>query len=79
MMASCLRRLGIIEMISRNETLPQETSYQTIQIGLEQLLCIDIGGDPFYGTDFSDCLDLFSKDPATAGIISIDNIGSNGE
>ncbi len=78
-MAGYIHRLGHIGIVSRSGTLTYEVVDQLSKLGIGQSSCVGIGGDPIVGSSFVDLLELFEKDPETAAVVMIGEIGGTQE
>ncbi len=68
---------GSVGLISKSGTLTYEMANQIVKEGLGISTAIGIGGDPIIGTTFVELLKLFEKDPETALIVMIGELGGD--
>ncbi len=70
---------GPVGVVSRSGTLTYEVVDQLTKEDIGQSTCIGIGGDPVNGTSFLDVLDAFERDPETAAVLMVGEIGGDAE
>ena len=70
---------GPVGVVSRSGTLTYQALQELTRQGIGQTTCVGIGGDPFPGTRFLDCLQAFQADPETEAVILIGEIGGDDE
>ena len=74
-----LAAAGDTAIVSRSGTLTYETMSLLTQRGFGQKYIIGIGGDMVRGMGFTDCLNLFERDPDVTRIVMIGEIGGTSE
>ncbi len=71
--------MGAVGVVSRSGTLVYEAVAQLSARGIGQSTCVGVGGDPVIGTTQREALELFDRDPETAAVVLIGEIGGNAE
>lgn len=66
---------GNVGIIGRSGTLGYEAAAQMKELGIGVSTSVGIGGDPINGSSFRDILELFERDPDTAMVVLIGEIG----
>ena len=66
---------GPVGVVSRSGTLGYEAASQMKAVGIGISTSVGIGGDPINGSSFLDHLVLFERDPETAAVMMIGEIG----
>jgi succinyl-CoA synthetase alpha subunit len=70
---------GPVAVLSRSGTLTYEAAARLSAAGLGQSLALGIGGDPFVGAGFADCLLALEHDPETRAVLLLGEIGGRAE
>ncbi len=70
---------GPVAIFSRSGTLTYEAASRLSAAGLGQAMAVGIGGDPFIGLDFADCLDMAAGDERVRAVLMLGEIGGRAE
>jgi succinyl-CoA synthetase alpha subunit len=70
---------GQVGVISKSGSLSYEISYRLTKAGIGQSTVVGVGGDPVKGSTFAEVLPLFDKDPQTAAVLLLGEVGGEDE
>ncbi len=70
---------GPVAIFSRSGTLTYEAAARLSAAGMGQALAVGIGGDPFIGLGFADCLAMVADDARVKAVLVLGEIGGRAE
>lgn len=70
---------GPVAIFSRSGTLTYEAAARLSAAGLGQAMAVGIGGDPFIGLGFRECLGLVARDESVRAVLVLGEIGGRAE